>query len=168
MPSEMKVVRPLPSPAVLNDRIRQRIKINLTPLARKHAFFRQVLVAGWQPQHMPRFRGQITIGRSETISLDIIIANSEQRINDYSPATVEDLWTWWSKTGTKKHIIRPVRAKFLRFPINGNIVFSLMVKHPGTRPNRKAKTALRKSNAQLTGSLSPLLAKSIQEGLRRK
>lgn len=165
MPSGMKVVRPLPSPAVLNNRIRQRIKVNLTPLVRKHAFFRQVLVAGWQPQHMPRFRGRVTIGRGNTISIDIIIVNSEQRINDYSPATVDDLWTWWSKTGTKKHIIRPIRAKFLRFPINGDIVFSLRVKHPGTRPNRKAKTALRKSNAQLSGALNPLLEKSVAEGM---
>lgn len=165
MPSGMKVVRPLPSPAVLNKQIRRRIKVNLTPLVRKHAFFRQVLVAGWQPQHMPRFRGRITIGRSETISIDIIIVNSEQLINDYSPATVEDLWTWWAITGTKKHIIRPVRAKFLRFQANGNIVFSLLVHHPGTRPNRKAKTALRKTNARLVGSLNPLLEKSIAEGM---
>ncbi len=165
MPSGMKVVRPLPPPAVLNNRIQQRIKVNLTPLARKHAFFRQVLVAGWQPQHMPRFRGQVTIGHRKTISIDIIIVNSEQRINDYSPATVEDLWTWWSKTGTKKHIIRPVRAKFLRFQVDGDIVFSLIVRHPGTRPNRKAKRALRKSNAQLSGALNPLLEKSVAEGM---
>lgn len=165
MSSEMKVVRALPSPAVLNKQIQRRIKVNLTPLARKHAFFRQVLVAGWQPRNMPRFKGQVTIGRSETISIDIIIVNSEQRINDYSPATVDDLWTWWSETGTKKHIIRPVRAKFLRFQVNGDIVFSLIVRHPGTKPNRKAKTMLRKTNARLSGSLNPLLEKSVAEGM---
>lgn len=165
MPSGLKVVRPLPTPAVLNKQIQRRIKVNLTPLARKHAFFRQVLVAGWQPQNTPRFKGQVTIGHSGTISIDIIIVNSEQRINDYSQATVDDLWTWWSETGTKKHIIRPVRAKFLRFQVGGDIVFSLLVHHPGTKPNRKAKTALRKSNAQLSGALNPLLEKSVAEGM---
>jgi len=165
MPNGMKVVRPLPTPAVLSRQIRKRIKVNLTPLARKHAFFRQVLVANWQPQNMPKFKGQVTIGRADTISIDIIIINSGQRINDYSAVTVDDLWTWWSKTGTKKHIIRPVRAKFLRFQVDGDTVFALIVKHPGTRPNRKAKTALRKSNAQLTGAINPLLEKSVAEGM---
>lgn len=168
MPSGMKLVRPLPAPAVLSKRIRKRIRKNLTPLARKHAFFRQALVVNWQSQNTPRFQGLVTINRDDTLSLDIIIVNSGQRINDYSEATVEDLWTWWAKTGTKKHIIRPVRAKSLRFWVKGDIVFAMKVKHPGTRPNRKAKRLLRKTNAQLSGAVNPLLGKSITEVMRRE
>lgn len=165
MPSEMKVVRPLPPPAVLSRQIRKRIKANLTPLARQHAFFRQALVIRWQSQHMPVFRGKVTIGRDQTVVIEIVILNSDQRINDYSSATVEDLWTWWSKTGTKKHLIRPVRADNLRFVIDGQVIFTKLVRHPGTRPNRKAKRALKKTNTRLTGALNPLLEKSVEEGM---
>lgn len=42
--------------------------------------------------------------------------------------------------GTKAHIIRPVKAKYLRFPANGGngggFVFAKVVHHPGTKPNR--------------------------------
>lgn len=164
MPNEMKVVRPLPKPTILNQQIRKRIKANLTPLVRQHAFFRQALVAGWQPQHQPKFRGIVTF-QGNTINASIVIINSTQRIDQFTPATVDDLWNWWAITGTKKHIIRPVRAKFLRFQIGGNVVFSLKVRHPGTKPNRLAKTTLRKSNAKLSGSINPLLEKSIAEGM---
>jgi len=36
--------------------------------------------------------------------------------------------------GTRPHIIRPVRAKALRFEVNGEVVFARLVHHPGTRP----------------------------------
>lgn len=166
MPSGLKIVRPLPPPAVLNSQIQKRMKANLTPLARKHAFFRQVLVAGWKSQHTPRFAGLVTIDQ-DTVSIDIVITNANQRIDNHSRTTVDDLWTWWSETGTKKHLIRPIRARALRFPIGNQIIFAMLVRHPGTRPNKKAKQTLRKTNAQLSGSLSPLLVKSIQEGLQK-
>ena len=38
--------------------------------------------------------------------------------------------------GTKAHIIRPRRAQTLRFYSRGRIVYSKLVFHPGTRPNR--------------------------------
>lgn len=165
MPSGMHVVRPLPSPAVLNRRINQRIKDNLTPLVRQHAFFRQVLVAGWQPQHMPKFRGKVTI--KNTIVLDITIINGQQRIGPFSPATISDLWLWWAITGTKKHKIRPVRAEYLRFVVDGQFVSTKLVNHPGTKPNREAKQKLRKLNTRLSGSLDPLLKKSVREGMQQ-
>lgn len=37
--------------------------------------------------------------------------------------------------GTSPHIIRPKRAKVLRFFMGGNIVFATIVHHPGNRPN---------------------------------
>ena len=35
--------------------------------------------------------------------------------------------------GTRPHIIRPRRAKALRFRMNGRIVYAQVVNHPGTR-----------------------------------
>jgi hypothetical protein len=38
-------------------------------------------------------------------------------------------------SGTSPHLIRPVRARALRFVVNGGVVFSTLVQHPGTKPN---------------------------------
>ncbi|MFJ7586956.1 hypothetical protein ACIQZO_06090 [Streptomyces sp. NPDC097617] len=45
--------------------------------------------------------------------------------------------------GTRPHIIRPRRAKVLRFEIRGREVFAAYVRHPGTRPNDFLGRALR-------------------------
>lgn len=37
--------------------------------------------------------------------------------------------------GTRPHIIRPKRARALRFTAQGHTVFANVVHHPGTRPN---------------------------------
>jgi hypothetical protein len=36
--------------------------------------------------------------------------------------------------GTRPHIIRPRRAKVLRFAAGGRVVFTKLVRHPGTKP----------------------------------
>ena len=38
--------------------------------------------------------------------------------------------------GSKEHRITPRNAKILRFPWHGRIVYTYMVRHPGTNPNR--------------------------------
>ncbi|MEU4584873.1 hypothetical protein AB0F92_22700 [Kitasatospora aureofaciens] len=45
--------------------------------------------------------------------------------------------------GTRPHIIRPRRAKALRFEIGGRTVFAKVVHHPGTRANPFLQRALR-------------------------
>ncbi|WP_327345999.1 hypothetical protein [Streptomyces europaeiscabiei] len=45
--------------------------------------------------------------------------------------------------GTRPHIIRPRRAKALRFDVGGETVFASVVRHPGTRPNNFMGRALR-------------------------
>jgi len=37
--------------------------------------------------------------------------------------------------GTRPHVIRPVRARALRFKVGGDVVFAKLVHHPGTKPN---------------------------------
>jgi len=37
--------------------------------------------------------------------------------------------------GTRRHVIRPTRAKALRFSQRGVVVFRASVMHPGTKPN---------------------------------
>lgn len=38
--------------------------------------------------------------------------------------------------GTPAHIIRPRRARMLRFTVGGQVVFARQVNHPGTKANR--------------------------------
>ena len=38
--------------------------------------------------------------------------------------------------GTKPHIITPDRAEFLRFSSRGRVVYTRIVRHPGTKPNK--------------------------------
>lgn len=38
--------------------------------------------------------------------------------------------------GTKPHIITPDRAEFLRFSSRGRVVYTRLVRHPGTKPNK--------------------------------
>jgi hypothetical protein len=45
--------------------------------------------------------------------------------------------------GTRPHIIRPRRAKALRFEVGGGVVFAKVVRHPGTRANDFMGRALR-------------------------
>lgn len=155
--SGMHVIRRLPPPAVINARIRARIKHNLTPLARKHAAYRQVLVAGWSAAHRPRFKGVVNIDK-ETITLAIIIVNGLVRVRG-SRVTIGTLWLWWEKTGTRRHFIRGAP---LAFEMGGQMVFTYVVDHPGTTPKRKTP----RLNKRLSGQVGSLLMLSVKEGMK--
>ncbi|MFD3848193.1 hypothetical protein ACFWVB_20170 [Streptomyces microflavus] len=45
--------------------------------------------------------------------------------------------------GTKPHLIRPRRRQFLRFEVGGKVVYTKLVRHPGTKPNDFMGKALR-------------------------
>lgn len=45
--------------------------------------------------------------------------------------------------GTRPHIIRPRRAKALRFEVGGRVVYAAYARHPGTRANNFLARALR-------------------------
>lgn len=45
--------------------------------------------------------------------------------------------------GTRPHLIRPRRARALRFEVEGRVVFAQLVRHPGNRPMNFMAEALR-------------------------
>jgi hypothetical protein len=45
--------------------------------------------------------------------------------------------------GTRPHVIRPVRARALRFTVGSQTVYAKVVMHPGTQPNNFLRDALR-------------------------
>lgn len=53
---------------------------------------------------------------------------------------------FWTLTGTRPHIIRPKKAKVLRWEDAGGVHFAKFVRHPGTQPQDWMKRALRESN----------------------
>jgi hypothetical protein len=46
-------------------------------------------------------------------------------------------------SGTRPHVIRPVRARALRFTLGGQVVYARIVHHPGTEANNFLAAALR-------------------------
>lgn len=48
-------------------------------------------------------------------------------------------------SGTRPHVIRPVRAQALRFRVGGRVVYAKIVHHPGTRANNFLLEALREA-----------------------
>jgi hypothetical protein len=58
-------------------------------------------------------------------------------INSRHPATLYVLY------GTRPHVIRPVRARALRFTVGSQTVYARVVMHPGTRPDNFLVDALR-------------------------
>jgi hypothetical protein len=59
------------------------------------------------------------------------------RLESAHPATIYVI------KGTRPHIIRPVRAKALRFMVGGRVVYARIVRHPGNAPNDFLTRALR-------------------------
>jgi hypothetical protein len=55
--------------------------------------------------------------------------------------TVEAPYAIFVASGTKPHIIRPMRAQALRFTVGPEVVFAMRVQHPGTQPNPFVKRA---------------------------
>ena len=45
--------------------------------------------------------------------------------------------------GTRPHVIRPVRARALKFNVGGRTVYAKVVMHPGSQPNNWLGDALR-------------------------
>lgn len=60
---------------------------------------------------------------------------------------------------TRAHIIRPKKAKMLKFKVNGKTVFARLVRHPGTKEQPFMRPALQQEE--------PLFAKELKNILGR-
>lgn len=69
-------------------------------------------------------------GMRDGITADVVPspAGTQVLVRSTHPATMFVI------DGTRPHVIRPVRAKALRFSIGGREVFATIVHHPGTKP----------------------------------
>lgn len=155
--SGMHIVKPLPSAAVLSDRIRKRIQRNVKPLANRHALLRQRLVSGWSAQHRPKFVGAVSL-LEHNVFVEILIANGGVNVRG-SRVTISTLWLWWETTGTKPH---EISGNPLAFMMDGVQVFATIVSHPGTTPKLKTPAM----NKRLVRSIGFLLPLSVKEGLK--
>lgn len=63
----------------------------------------------------------------------------------------------WVTYGTPAHIIVPKRAKVLRFEINGEVIWTKEVHHPGTKPNDFLGRARERAEREFIPRLLPPL-----------
>jgi len=58
-----------------------------------------------------------------------------QKVGDYGAEVGTNVfYAKYVELGTKPHTIAARRAKFLRFEVNGEVIFRRKVRHPGTKP----------------------------------
>lgn len=107
---------------------------------------RKRLVAKWSPHNRPKWRGKIKETATGITSIDIVITNSEQKLNyPGTYATIGMLWTWWEYTGTKPHPIYPRPSPpgpgvlAWRAPTGELVVVAYVKRHPGTKPKHATK-----------------------------
>lgn len=65
--------------------------------------------------------------------------NTTTRVSKSGPrvrveATIDTDYARYVAEGTRPHVIRPRRARALRFTTGGRVVYAAKVNHPGTRP----------------------------------
>lgn len=63
--------------------------------------------------------------------------------------------------GSRPHVIRPRKARALRFTIGGRVVFAKSVRHPGTKGSKALASALRRSEG------TPRIRLRAQESLAK-
>ncbi len=53
------------------------------------------------------------------------------------------------REGTAPHVIKPVKAKSLRFQIGDRVIFAKQVNHPGTKANKYHLRAMRRAMSEI-------------------
>lgn len=79
-----------------------------------------------------------------------------QELAIFQPAQTEEgeFYGKWVRDGTPPHEIRPVKAKALRFQsAEGNVVFAMVVHHPGYRGNKYHERVL----SRLSGNIQRIV-----------
>lgn len=65
--------------------------------------------------------------------------------------------------GTAPHEIRPVNASVLAFEVGGGMVFTRLVRHPGTRPNPFMQRAADEARGKIEETFAELWLELISE-----
>lgn len=92
-----------------------------------------------------RTRRVLTIGRVTSPHRSYALRGAHSMAMDGArgSVTADRRYATWVHEGTTPHVIRPVRAKALRFRWGGQVVFARRVNHPGNRANPWLRNALR-------------------------
>ena len=103
-------------------------------LVKKTADFAEKTMKEKAPKRTGRLRGSIhkKVGRLEA------------EIGPSAPYAI------YIEYGTRPHIIRPVRARALRFEVNGEVVFTRLIRHPGTKPQRFIRETVEELQNQIS------------------
>jgi len=160
-----RYVKQLVKPEITYTHIRQRVIQELQVVGKAHVYEREQIVQDFK--HKPQWGFDVQITQKE-LRLRILLKNPDAPVS--GDWTIADLWQALDETGTRPHVIRPKRAKALRFPWGGpgsyrpktiaggrfrgpgkvqggQIVFRKQVQHPGTKPRhftRRINKDLRK------------------------
>lgn len=151
--------------------VRDEVRVGLNRVGKQIQLAFKRVVSNWR--NKPGFGYQVGSGPRQLFL----------RVHTTGSKKAKRIWDWIDKTGTKPHIIRPKRAKFLRFERggegsyiaktganparfggpgivkNGRIVYAKQVRHPGFKP--------REFGVAILKDAMPRIEKEIRNGYRR-
>ena len=103
--------------------------------------------------YIPVLKGETPVrtGKLRRVSVFSAGTPQDQRLEIRQSARNEQgqFYGQFVRSGTRAHIIRPVRDKVLRFVVGGKVIFAKQVNHPGTKPNPYHLRALRRVQGQI-------------------
>jgi hypothetical protein len=144
--------------------VRQSVVKELKPVARQHVKQRDRVVSRWA--HQPKFEDEIKAGPKQ-VSITVRITNAKRRLSNLYSGTIGDLWKWHN-LGTRPHKIVPRFASILRFVASsGQVVFTTLVNHPGTKAQRSNERINRRLRRALTNAVSRGMRKGFKDVERR-
>ena len=134
----------------------------------KDAFKRHPQIANQELQKATKEAGKQVL-RTEVKEAPHKTGHLQQSIKmDYIPIKTEIYptvnYAYWVHKGTRPHIIRPSRARALRFKTKtGKIVYTKLVQHPGTKANKFVeRTAIK-----VSGSINRLFDTALNNILNK-
>lgn len=113
--------------------VRGRVDLDRPEFDRQTTLHLRRKMASWQRQTATQARVDVPV---RTGHLGRSIREGEVRVvgrNVHGSVRADADYAVYVHQGTRPHVIRPRRAKVLRFPVGGRTVFARSVNHPGTR-----------------------------------
>lgn len=160
-----------PSASAQYKTVRNQVRVGLKRVGKRVQKAFERVVSNWR--NKPGFRFQVGSGPKQ-LFLRVQVTGSRK---------AKRIWNWIDKTGTKPHIIRPKRAKVLRFVWGGpgsylaktgagparfggpgtvkggKVVFTKQVNHPGFKARKFGEAILKDTE--------PELDREVRNGYRR-